>query len=578
MSLETDDSRIGTVLQDRYRIVRRLAVGSMSVVYRGQRVQLGRPVAIKFLRSSMANNEEFLKRFELEARTMSRLSHPNCISVIDFGVTDAPYIVMDLVPGRTLKDLTDLGPIAPDRSVRIIRQLMAGLAHAHKRGIIHRDIKPANVMLTEATCTGDYVRVFDFGLAKLMGAERIGPADSDTVAGTLDYMSPEHASGKELDARADLFSTGVVLYQLLTGSKPFKAVSPAGILHMHEADPPLLRDAHMAASFSLELEGVVTKALARRPEDRFQTAIEFATALDSIPEAAGPALSTIPPPPREEGHPVQSGVSGSLASSFANIAGSAIKRPHRWTIMAVIGLFAFGIGSWLGIRSTATYDLPEVVADNSVVKDTPVNDVPVDDLAEQDESEKAEMRFDIPEDRDARIQTAKADQGIPETGRDVSKKIDQETKHKQETKQEPKLKSQQAKPPGLADVNVLIRAGKRDAAIAKLRRLEQQNPRNAYLLFLLGNLYSEQKEYLKALSCYEIAIISNDDYRSHKILIGNVVRALGDNEAFEQARLVIVRDIGSRAIPELKRITRSKYNHQFISRAQEMIDHLTSQN
>jgi serine/threonine-protein kinase len=140
----------------------------MGVVYRGERLQLGRAVAIKFLHAAFAGRPEIMRRFETEARAMSRLAHPHCVSVMDYGVEEgAPYLVMDFVHGKTLRTLLDEGELTTARSLHIMRQLLAGLAHAHGQGIIHRDIKPANIMLTEATGTGDHVRILDFGLAKL---------------------------------------------------------------------------------------------------------------------------------------------------------------------------------------------------------------------------------------------------------------------------------------------------------------------------------------------------------------------------------------------------------------------------
>jgi len=191
----------------------------MGVVYRGERVELGRPVAVKFLHPWIAAQQAFRARFETEARAMSRLSHPNCVSVIDFGVEGAPYLVMDYVTGPTLRKVLDGGPIAPARAIAITRQLLAGVAHAHAQGIIHRDLKPDNLILADADGLPDHVRILDFGLAKL----RDGPAMTSGLAiGTPSYMSPEQTGAPgEIDGRTDIYAIGVVLHEMLAGKKPF---------------------------------------------------------------------------------------------------------------------------------------------------------------------------------------------------------------------------------------------------------------------------------------------------------------------------------------------------------------------
>src|SRR5215207_10365361 len=156
------DVRIGTILDGRYRILQRLAEGSMGVVYRGERVPVGKPVAVKFLHAAFAADPEFLQRFERETRVMSKLTHPHCVSVVDFGVSGAPYMVMDFVTGVTLRELLDDGPLPWLEAVTLMRQLLAGLAHAHAQGIVHRDVKPANVMVSEEIGTGRHVRILDF--------------------------------------------------------------------------------------------------------------------------------------------------------------------------------------------------------------------------------------------------------------------------------------------------------------------------------------------------------------------------------------------------------------------------------
>lgn len=272
-------------MQGRYKILSRVAAGAMGVVYRGERVELGRPVAVKFLHPWVASQQAFRSRFETEARAMSRLSHPNCVSVIDFGLEGAPYLVMDFVTGSTLRELLEQGRLAPARAVGFARQLLAAMSHAHAQGIIHRDLKPENLLLSETAGLGEQLRVLDFGLAKL----RDGPAMTAGLAvGTPSYMSPEQAGGDgEIDARTDVYAVGVLLFEMLAGRKPFVADTVAEVLVMHrDAPPPSLRKLVPEAGISRELEGVVVRAMAKLQPDRFQSAEEFAAALAAVPEAS----------------------------------------------------------------------------------------------------------------------------------------------------------------------------------------------------------------------------------------------------------------------------------------------------
>ena len=292
------DPRIGTLLQERYRIIERIAAGGMGVVYRGERLELGRSVAIKFLHGWVAADPNSQKRFRIEAQAMSQLSHPCCVSIIDFGVEGgAPFMVMDFITGRTLGSLVhENGPLPVKRAVGIVRQILAGLAHAHAHGIVHRDIKPDNILLAEAIGLGDQVRILDFGLARLR--DSVTNLTLGMPIGTPSYMAPEQIRGEEVDARTDIYSAGVLLFELLTGQKPFHSERAAALMLKHqESPPPTLRSVLAGARFSQELEAAVSKALAKRPEDRFPSATDFAAALDALPEvAATPApLPAFPP-------------------------------------------------------------------------------------------------------------------------------------------------------------------------------------------------------------------------------------------------------------------------------------------
>ncbi|MEM9490303.1 MAG: protein kinase, partial [Myxococcota bacterium] len=283
------DERVGTILQGRYRIIERLAAGGMGVVYRGERLKLERTVAIKFLHATFANDADAMARFEREAVVMGKLNHPGCVSVIDFGFDDAPYVVMDFITGRNLKQLlNDEGRLSPARALHITSQILAALAHAHKIGLVHRDIKPANVMLTNVEGTVDHVYVLDFGLAKFStGGLNNDITASYVVVGTPAYMSPEQARGKDLSEASDIYSTGVLLFELLTGSKLYHGESPVETLQMHLTAPiPSLRSRAPDGQFSSELEALVERSLAKSPDARFHSATDFAEALLAVPEAA----------------------------------------------------------------------------------------------------------------------------------------------------------------------------------------------------------------------------------------------------------------------------------------------------
>ena len=284
------DPRVGTVVQDRYRILQRLAAGGMGVVYRGERVGLGRAVAVKFLHPWVAEDASFKLRFELEAQAMGRLNHPSCVSVIDWGIDEgAPFLVMDYVAGPTLRLVLREGRLQPRRALELIRQVLAGLAHAHAQGVVHRDLKPDNLVLTEVDGLGELVRILDFGLAKLKDSAT--GLSMGMVMGTPNYMPPEQVRAELVDERSDLYAVGAMLFEVLTGGAPFSASASSEIMRrqLHEA-PPRLAGAVPGAGFSEALESVVARALAKSPEARFQSAAAFAKALEATPEASAASV------------------------------------------------------------------------------------------------------------------------------------------------------------------------------------------------------------------------------------------------------------------------------------------------
>ena len=269
----------------------------MGVVYRAERLKLGRIVAIKVLHDVLPSELSGRKRFEIEAMAMAKLEHPHCASVVDVGVHfGRPFVVMDFVSGENLKDLIAAGPVPTGRAAEIVRQVLTGLAHAHELGIIHRDIKPANLVLSQKTGLGDHVKILDFGLARLHDAGQ--NLTAGIVVGTPAYMAPEQIRGTALDARADLYACGVLLFELLTGQKPFhsEADDPMEVCRMHLKAPiPRLDDKRSGTAFG-ELEAVVAKALAKDRDDRYASAQEFAAALETA-AARRPSQRMRPVPP-----------------------------------------------------------------------------------------------------------------------------------------------------------------------------------------------------------------------------------------------------------------------------------------
>ncbi len=268
--------RIGQVISH-YRIIERLGGGGMGVVYKAEDTALKRTVALKFLPPEFTLDPEAKQRLLHEAQAASALQHANLCTIHDIGETtdDQLFICMDFYEGETLKDALEHGPLSVDRAIDIAVQICRGLSRAHEAGIIHRDIKPANIMLTKR---GE-VKVLDFGLAKLAGQTRL--TRTGTTLGTAAYMSPEQARSEAVDQRSDLWSVGVVLYEMLTGRAPFKFENEQALLYaiLNQEPPP---PGQVRPGISLSLEQIVQKALAKEPEARYQTADELLADLEAV--------------------------------------------------------------------------------------------------------------------------------------------------------------------------------------------------------------------------------------------------------------------------------------------------------
>ena len=270
----------GEVLDDRYVLVRRIAKGGMGAVYEGRDERLGRRVAVKMLREELLGDDRAVARFLREARAVAALAHPNVAAVFDYGDRHRrPYIVMELVPGPDLgRLLASEGPLEPRRAAGIAREVLAALQHAHEAGIVHLDIKPGNVIVPSARP----VKVTDFGIAIALGDSRL--TSTGTLMGSAHYVSPEQVRGEPATPLSDVYSCGVLLYEMVTGHPPFEGESPMQIAARHTSEP--VPPPSWDANVSPELDDVVMRATERDPQSRFDSALAMARALE---EAVSPS-------------------------------------------------------------------------------------------------------------------------------------------------------------------------------------------------------------------------------------------------------------------------------------------------
>ncbi|KAA9134504.1 Stk1 family PASTA domain-containing Ser/Thr kinase [Microbacterium caowuchunii] len=278
----SDDPR---VLAGRYRVDELIGRGGMASVYRGYDVTLGREVALKILKRELADDAAFRTRFRLEAQAASRMAHPAIVRVFDAGegsetapdgsVHPVPFIVMELVHGALLKDIIAEGPLTPEQAARYADGILEALEYSHRAGVVHRDIKPGNVMVTDS----GQVKVMDFGIARAVSDSSSTVAETTTILGTAAYFSPEQAKGEPVDARADLYSAGVVLYEMLTGRPPFRGETPVAVAYQHVSETPV-PPTDIVEDIPRGLDAVVLRALAKDPYQRYQDAASFRAAIE----------------------------------------------------------------------------------------------------------------------------------------------------------------------------------------------------------------------------------------------------------------------------------------------------------
>jgi eukaryotic-like serine/threonine-protein kinase len=358
------------VFSDRYELVRHIARGGMAQVYLAQDLLLDRPVAIKVLFPELSSDPSFVERFRREAQAAANLSHANIVSIYDWGQGEHTYfIVMEYIDGQTLSSLIRQGPLTPLRAAAIGADIASGLDFAHRRGVIHRDVKPGNVLIDR---TGQ-VKVADFGIARAVSHASEGLTQTGAVMGTATYFSPEQAQGLPVDSRSDVYSLGVVLYEMVTGKPPFSGDSPVAIAYKHVREYPSLPSS-INASVPADFDAIVMAAMAKDPEDRYQSASDLRDDLIRFQRgqgilaphpAGGQPTRAIggPPPyyPYEETHgqhgtSVLDQMETAYAGDYAADQGRPRSRAVWWAslfivLVAVLGVLVFFIGrndGWWG--------------------------------------------------------------------------------------------------------------------------------------------------------------------------------------------------------------------------------------
>lgn len=327
MSGAEEEKWIGQTIADKYVIRDVIDSGGVAIVFRAEHAAVSRNVAIKVLLEHSAERDDFRARFEREARALAALSHPNIVSMIDFGFVDeSPYLVMELLEGRTLGGLIDAETqVPPTRAFAITKQILRALQYAHEQGLLHRDLKPGNIFLQVLPHTADHVKMLDFGFAKFHKRTDERGAQLTTegmVFGTPAYISPEQLLGEKATERSDLYAVAVLLYEMLSGRRPFEGTNREMLIAKRGEDPPPLGRVAPELAVSEELEAVLAHGLARDPEARTRDIETFLTELDAIPETAAV---------------LQKGVHAAPPEMAAALAAGGQKRRVPWFLLVAAG-------------------------------------------------------------------------------------------------------------------------------------------------------------------------------------------------------------------------------------------------
>lgn len=284
----------GEVLDGRYVLQDAVGEGGVGLIFRAMQFKVQRPVAVKFLQREMVGEHQLKPRFEREALALAALAHPNIVRLQDYGVARGhPFLVMEYVEGKTLRAVMNEagGALRVDRALDLTRQLLYALAYAHERGIVHRDLKPANVIVQSLPFQPEHLKILDFGFAKFLPGSDLPLGAQLTRSGhtfgSPSYMSPEHATGSAVDGRSDLYSVGILLFEMLTGTRPFEGDIQQLLRHHLITTPPRLGERRAQLRHQPELQAVLDRALAKSRDERFADAAAFIAALDALQQDQG---------------------------------------------------------------------------------------------------------------------------------------------------------------------------------------------------------------------------------------------------------------------------------------------------
>ncbi len=468
-----EDALVGSVLDHRYIVEEKIGEGGMGSVYRGFQKSVGRPVAIKTLRKTLIDSEEFIDRFFREAQIASKINHPNCVTIYEYGHSedDTVYIAMEFLDGEPLSDLAERRQLSLIEILEIACDTSRALAAAHAFNVVHRDLKPDNIFVVDVPGGGSNAKVLDFGIAKALDAEK-SMTRTGMIFGTPEYMSPEQCAGTTIDGRSDLYSLGCILYELVGGRTPFRATTPMAVLmaHVNEAAPKLDPDTPIPPS----LDAIIFKLLEKDPEDRFATANDVLEALEhELKVLQGIASGSMPIPLGTQTQKNTSELAFDSTAAFDSSEMASVPKsggPNKALIGVVLVALIAVVGgvAFMAIDSTdsAAAAQAETTANTSgAIETTPIEIEPievVEEVAEPDQTTPDETQttaeevaaIDPAESEDEPVVEPKEEPAPKKTTRRTTKKREprkttteekkveaKKVEEKTTTKEEPKKKT-----------------------------------------------------------------------------------------------------------------------------------------